>query len=134
MGKRRTRRLRKKLHLGEFREFGFELSMCLCDGLSEAEFDRFWDAFLVDAIEAQGLLFGGGKEGFVVRKGGGSVTEAQRLSVHDWLCARPEISSVAAGPLVDAWQTEARFFFRLFALVGAVPAGEGAKCSHRRAS
>ncbi|WP_072432894.1 50S ribosome-binding protein YggL [Azotobacter vinelandii] len=37
--KTRSRRLRKKLHVGEFQQFGFDVEFRLSSGLS----DRFWD-------------------------------------------------------------------------------------------
>lgn len=101
----RSRRLRKKLHVDEFREDGFHLRVVL-RALSAAEADRFWDAFLAEAIEARGLTYGGGEEGFVAALRG-SATEADRDAVRDWLAARPEVVSAAIGPLVDAWYDDA---------------------------
>jgi uncharacterized protein YggL (DUF469 family) len=51
------KRLRKKKHVGEFQELGVELEMTLRAGV---DFDEFLDAFLCDAVEANGLAFGGG--------------------------------------------------------------------------
>lgn len=97
----RSRRLRKKLHVDEFREDGFHVRFVL-RALSAAEADRFWDDFVAEAIEARGLTYGGGEQGFVAARRG-SATEADRDAVRDWLAARPEVASAEIGPLVDAW-------------------------------
>ena len=101
----RSRRLRKKRHVDEFREFGFHVRFAL-RALSAAEADRFWDAFLAEAIEARGLTYGGGEQGFVAALRG-SATEADRDAVRDWLAARPEVMSAEVGSLVDAWYDDA---------------------------
>jgi uncharacterized protein YggL (DUF469 family) len=99
---RRSRRLRKKLRVGEFREQGFALSFELVEPLHVDAEALFWDALIDEAIEANGLLFGGSADGAVVEAAGpGSVTEAQRAAVEAWLEARPEVVSVKVGPLVD---------------------------------
>ncbi len=53
------RRLRKKYHLGEFQELGFELFTALKPDLSEEDFDKFLDDF-IEEIERNKLTFGGG--------------------------------------------------------------------------
>jgi uncharacterized protein YggL (DUF469 family) len=103
MPKQRTRRLRKKLRLGEFQQFGFDVSFRLRDEIREDELVRFWDAFLLDAIERNGLAFGGGTDGFVCPSGHGPLNESHRELVRNWLTARPEVVSAQVGPLVDAW-------------------------------
>jgi uncharacterized protein YggL (DUF469 family) len=40
------RRLRKKLHLAEFQELGFEISVEFNSNLSEPDFDKFYDEFI----------------------------------------------------------------------------------------
>ena len=97
----RSRRLRKKLHVDEFREDGFHVRLVLRT-LSAAEADRFWDDFLAEAIEARGLTYGGGEQGFVAALRG-SATEADRAAIRDWLAACPEVASAEIGPLVDEW-------------------------------
>ena len=107
--KRRSRRLRKKLHVGEFSEFGFDLRLAFVAGLSDTEGEAFWHAFIVDLVEARGLSFGGGgsgrgMQGFVARAGRGSATEDDRRALAEWLDARPDVDTVHVGPLVDAWR------------------------------
>jgi len=102
------KRLRKKLHVGEFQELGFEVRFQVADNLSHDAFDAVVDAFISQAIEAHGLLCGGGGKNpawnvFVTREGRGSVTEAHRQAIERWLAARPEVNAVQIGPLVDAW-------------------------------
>ena len=99
----RNRRLRKKLHVGEFQELGFDVRFELRAQPGDLHSSAFGDAFIIEAIEGNGLSFGGGdNEGFVTAVRG-SVTEIQRQAVESWLRARPEVASVLIGPLADAW-------------------------------
>ena len=102
------KRLRKKLHVGEFQELGFEVRFQVVDNLSHDVFDAVVDAFISQAIEAQGLLCGGGGENpewsvFVTREGRGSVTEEHSQAIERWLAAPPEVNAMQIGPLVNAW-------------------------------
>ena len=45
------KRLRKKRHLGEYRQYGFSIACDFRRDLSTAEFDQFVDSFVADAIE-----------------------------------------------------------------------------------
>ena len=40
------KRLRKKLHKGEFKEIGFPINCAFKEGLDEADFDKFIDDFI----------------------------------------------------------------------------------------
>jgi uncharacterized protein YggL (DUF469 family) len=102
------KRLRKKLHVGEFQELGCEVHFQVVDNLSHDAFDAVVDAFISQAIEAHGLMCGGGGKNpdwnvFVTRGRRGSVTEEHRQAIERWLATRPEINAVHIGPLVDAW-------------------------------
>lgn len=104
MAKHRSARLRKKLHIGEFQEFGFNIEAEVVEGLSPEAAEHVVDAFLDEAIESRGLLFGGWiNGGFVCKDGRGSTSEADRLAVREWLEARTELKNVAVSELVDAW-------------------------------
>jgi uncharacterized protein YggL (DUF469 family) len=112
MSKSRSKRLRKKLHVGEFREFGFSVSFRLPENLDCEAQDGFFDRFIAEAIEDNGLFFGGGfgggdGEGFVTghlnRQGGGNVTEEHRVFMRNWLAAQSLVTDVQIGELVDAW-------------------------------
>jgi uncharacterized protein YggL (DUF469 family) len=53
------KRLRKKKHLGEFKELGFEVRSDRRPGLSGNDLEAFVDR-LIDIVEARSLAFGGG--------------------------------------------------------------------------
>ncbi len=101
------KRLRKKLRRGEFQELGFEVRFRMSSDLREAAFDALIDAFLEQAIEAHGLMFGGGGksewEGFVTLERRGSATEEHRQLVQRWFESQPHILEYQVGPLIDAW-------------------------------
>jgi uncharacterized protein YggL (DUF469 family) len=106
MPKIRSKRLRKKLHLDEFQEFGFTISFTLPQNLENEALDIFFDRF-IDVIEHNGLLFGGGlglkSEGFVTLDKRGNATEEHRVLVRRWLASHPFVSDIRIGELVDAW-------------------------------
>lgn len=102
------KRLRKKKHAGEFQELGFRVVYRPASGLSpEAREELLW-AFLTAAIEANGLLAGGGggePADFFVASATrcGSATEEQRAAVRQWLAGETRIAWFDVGPLLDAW-------------------------------
>ena len=55
MATNRSQRLRKKLCVDEFQELGFELNLDFNEGLSEEAIDAFHEAFIKEAMEANGL-------------------------------------------------------------------------------
>lgn len=100
-------RQRKKLRLGEFQEFGFEVTAKLSKELTQEERSTFVND-LITAVDEMGLLFGGGFnggfEGFlVVDSLRGSVSEEQRNAFKKWIETRQELKDVVVGPLKDAW-------------------------------
>jgi hypothetical protein len=102
------KRWRKKLHVGEFQELGFEVHFQIADNFSQDAFDAVVDAFISQAMAAHGLVCGGGGTHpewnvFVTREGRGSATEEHRQAIETWLAARPEVRATQIGPLVDAW-------------------------------
>lgn len=105
-----NKRLRKKKHLGEFRQLGFSVDCRLRSGLSSAEFDLFTSEFIAQAIEAHRLEFGGG--GSVDRGWSGVVCRAHRYdsttdddqaAVQHWLESRPEVESFRISDFFDVW-------------------------------
>jgi uncharacterized protein len=102
------RRLRKKLHVGEFQVFGFEVSVKFKSNLSETDSDKLYDEFIGE-IEANKLLFGGGggfesMQGFVTgSKNYQSPTIAQREKIKNWLENHREIAQCKVGNFKDAW-------------------------------
>ncbi len=100
------KRVRKKLHLKEFAEYGFLVSFRFRDGVADREVDRFVDDF-IDLLETNQLQFGGGGdrewEGFICLAGRGSATDQHRELVADWFKTRPLLSNSNVGELRDAW-------------------------------
>ena len=102
------KRLRKKLHIGEFQDFGFRIRVRFRPDFSESDADKFWSEFIGE-IERHHLAFGGGGDteslkGFVeAQKKHESPTPAQREAIEHWLESREEISECEVGNLVDAW-------------------------------
>ncbi|PUA30645.1 MAG: hypothetical protein B0W54_09290 [Cellvibrio sp. 79] len=104
----RSKRLRKKLFQDEFATFGFELECEFKDDISEEVISQFVDSFFIDAINAQGLAFGGGLSskrlsGFVgSNKRYGSTTEEDKTKLFTWLKAQPQVAKVELGEIIDA--------------------------------
>jgi uncharacterized protein len=106
--RRYNKRQLKKKHLGEFQELGFMIEAQLAGSPSEAERNALLHRFLSEAIEANGLAFGGGYgddfSGFVVSgKAYGKVDENHRALVQAWLGKQAALSDVKVGELRDAW-------------------------------
>jgi uncharacterized protein YggL (DUF469 family) len=84
-------------------ELGFDLSIQLAPGLSEAGQAALWAA-LVGALEARGLSTAGGAamawRTTVVRDGGQAV-DADREALRAWAAAQGGIAEATVGPLVD---------------------------------
>jgi len=100
------KRLRKKLRKGEFKEFGFRIKFKIDPKLSIEKIDEItWD-FIIDAIEANDLMFGGGGsylyEGFCA-KVKGSATEDDIKNIEKWINGQSEILDYEIGELIDAW-------------------------------
>jgi uncharacterized protein YggL (DUF469 family) len=103
------KRLRKKLHRGEFQELGVRLRFEFLPDLSLDDRNKLVLDFIHEAIEQNGLQFGGGGstniwEGFATLDAPrGSVTEAHREKMIQWFRANPKVREYEVGPLVDAW-------------------------------
>jgi uncharacterized protein YggL (DUF469 family) len=107
MATNRSRRLRKKLCVDEFQELGFELNLDFKQDLDDQAIDAFLDAFLTDAMEANGLNYVGGDDfGLVCLSKRGSVNEEQRVKVEAWLKSRSELTELTVSPLIDVWYPE----------------------------
>jgi uncharacterized protein YggL (DUF469 family) len=104
----RSKRLRKKLFQDEFATFGFELECEFKSDLTDETISEFIDSFFIDAINAEGLVFGGGLSskrlsGFVgSAKRYGSTTEADKAKLHAWLVAQPQVAKVELSEIMDA--------------------------------
>jgi uncharacterized protein len=104
------KRLRKKKHLREFRQMGFSVECRIRPGLSAVEFDRFTDEFIVQAIEAGALVFGGGGSpdrgwsGIVCRDDRyDSTSDGDKATVQNWLEQRSEVESFRLSGFWDVW-------------------------------
>ena len=100
----RSRRLRKKLHLGAFKEHGFDFDVALKRELSHESEDLLMDRLLTGLIEPRHLALGGKLTGgFVSACGRGSATEEDQSAIEKWLRSNLEIEALSVGPLKDAW-------------------------------
>ncbi len=102
------KRLRKKLHKGEFAEYGFSIWFRFHQGLAEAESSELIDRFLDELIETNGLQFGGGGnemewDGVVAMAGRGSTSEEHRQMLGGWLGKQSAIAEYRIGHLQDVW-------------------------------
>ncbi|QID19187.1 DUF469 family protein [Nitrogeniibacter mangrovi] len=104
MSKTRSRRLRKKLFVDEFQELGFDVDLSFSEPAGTDRIDAFFERFFTEAIMPEGLVFGGRDDaGFVCSSRRGSVSEAQRSAVSDWLDGQPALRDFRVGPLMDVW-------------------------------
>lgn len=107
MAKSRSKRLRKKLHVGEFTEYGFNINFELNKPVTDEDIEAILDTFLDDLIEKNGLIYGGGFgvkfDGFVILEKRGSTTEEHRQLIKVWLESKKEIKNFQIGELVNAW-------------------------------
>jgi len=99
------KRLRKKKHLGEFAIFGVPFAISLVE---EANFESFVDAFISDAIEANGCyVAGGGKKdrfsGFIELGRESDLPEERLKRIAGWLDANSDVDSHVIGKAIDAW-------------------------------
>lgn len=102
--KSRNARQRKKLHVGEFQEFGFEYKADLTKELNSDEEAQLIHTFLEELIEPRDLALSGWlTTGFVCNFGTGSATDEDREALKAWMMARPEFKNVEVGALKDAW-------------------------------
>ena len=105
------KRLRKKYHVGEFVQYGFEVEIHLKENTDENEREEVMWAFIIEAIEPNHLLAGGGGSNpmsfFVVADGYKSATIEHINKLKEWLSKQEQIESFSFGPLKDAWHGEA---------------------------
>lgn len=111
-------RLRKKKRIGEFREFGFPIEFHIASTLTVDERNALLEDWIISAIEANGLLFGGGGaahvwQGFVTLNSEGSATEEHRRRLEEWLQHEPRILKYRVGPLTDAWHGNCDAWYEL---------------------
>lgn len=107
---KRTRRLRKKLRVDEFRTMGFSVAVSLRDSLSIEEGNAFWDRFILEAIEQRDLQYGGLAEGYAMREADVPATDEDREYVRAWLMSQPEVTGCEIGQLSDAYGARGPWF------------------------
>ena len=109
MLKRRSRRLRKKLHVGEFQEMGVEVKIIV--DIEQLDFDSAIDK-LIEYIEEDGCSFCGGGDmdgnvisGVMYRASRGTVTPSDKESFKTWLSNQSWIKEFSMSRLVDMWHS-----------------------------
>jgi uncharacterized protein YggL (DUF469 family) len=104
MPKNRSKRLRKKLRVGEFQELVFWISFMLSE-IDQEALNDFIDRFITRAIKNNNLRFAGGigesAEGFVRLDKRGSITEEHKTLVKSWLDMDPLVTDIKIGELID---------------------------------
>lgn len=107
LNKKRSRRLQKKLRVGEFQEFGFTLTFII--NLQQKGFEKAMNDWF-DYVESQSWRFGGGgsllgnrAEGYLCQFNNRTMTESDREEAGKWLAAQPWVLSYQVAPLSDAW-------------------------------
>ena len=106
--KKRSKRLRKKLYVDEFKVMGFEVDLTFVDSTTEEAMDAFFDDFLTNVIDANQLVFGGGgtKEGFsgfvVPAKRYASSSEDHRKLLDSWFGQQKVVTEHSISGLIDA--------------------------------
>ena len=104
--KHKSKRVQKKLYLGDFAILGFEVSAQF-ESQDEEKVNLFFENFL-DFTESMNLGFGGGYtikefDGFITAMGRyHSPSEDNRLAVEKWLCSQPNLVNIKLGGLIDA--------------------------------
>lgn len=103
------KRLRKKLRIGEFREFGFGAGFRFSDRLTPNARNDFLNRFIEEAIEQNGLQYGGGGAGsawngfIALNQPRGSTRESHRKAVEDWFIHEAQIQEYYITAMIDAW-------------------------------
>lgn len=107
----RSKRLRKKLMIEEFKALGFHVNFEWNTPLSPEQFDVAYDQFIGEGLVDHGLEGGGGTDNktahfFVMRKGQKNATEEDRVVLEGWLSRQPYVKSFVVGKLIDAQYDE----------------------------
>jgi len=121
----------KKLHRKDVQELGLRLRFEFPIAISTDQRNQLLEDFVTQAIEANGLAFGGGGtgsvwDGFVTLDApSGSVTEAHREKLIHWLETNPRVLNYEVGPLVDSLARVNRGRARLSSAARAPCRGQG---------
>ncbi|MPY21015.1 DUF469 domain-containing protein [Shewanella psychropiezotolerans] len=102
----RSRRLRKKLRVDEFQEFGFDVNWTFDESVSEEQIDTIVDQFIEQVIEPRQLGFHGGGhkqwEGIIATQSIGKCSEEDRTAVTEFWKGQTA-SDVVVSELYDIW-------------------------------
>ena len=108
--RRLNQRQRKKLRVGEFTEYVFDVELTFRELIGDDAHSALIDD-LFGFIEERGMIGGGfgGRfpltetSGVITAMERGSPSEDDREAVAQWLRARPEVANVSVHALVDGW-------------------------------
>jgi len=104
---KRSNRLEKKLYVGQYAVFGFEVSFKFA-AIDEQTFDSFFTD-IVAFVDSRDLILGGagGTDSFVIYVSNYgryvNATEEDRSAFEQWLAARDFIIEAKVAPLSDAY-------------------------------
>jgi uncharacterized protein YggL (DUF469 family) len=105
--KQRSRRLRKKMRVGEFQELGFEYELKVKQALSAEQEEALMDRFVRELLVPRNLAAAGWvRDGFVTAYGRGCGPKDDRQATQAWLAAQPEVAEATVSALKDAWYVE----------------------------
>lgn len=109
INKPRNRRLRKKLRIAEFREFGIDIQIPFCREI--ISLDAALDLW-IDFVDSKGWAFGGGGNeggesfsGFICHPGRGTLAEPDLLAIQEWSKKQNWIRGAVTHNLQDAWHS-----------------------------
>ncbi|MGJ7133847.1 YggL family protein [Morganella morganii] len=106
MATQRSRRLRKKMRIDEFRELGFSFKWDFPEGTDVDTIDRTVDQLVEEVIEPNGLALDASGylswEAMVCLQKIGECTDEHRKLVGDWLKAKG-IQNIQMSELFDIW-------------------------------
>lgn len=106
MATNRSRRLRKKLRIDEFQEFGFDIEWAFEESVSEEEIDNLVDQFIDEVIEPRQLGFHGGGhrewQGIIATQKLGKCTQEDIDAVNAFWQGKP-VKDVKTTELYDLW-------------------------------
>ncbi|MCK6375908.1 MAG: YggL family protein [Zoogloea sp.] len=107
LARQRSRRIRKKLKIGEFQELGFLFRTEISPSLASNEQLDLIERLIHEVLGPRGLQMGGGlQEAYVAKRSPGSASDADLSAVREWFGRQHEIESFDVGSLSDAWYGE----------------------------
>lgn len=99
------KRLRKKKHVGEFKEWGAPVAIRVRENIDP---DAFLDEFMEEVVVNQLCVFGGGGrdgviEGFLELGKTKDLPEEKIKRIRDWLDRQDKVEKYVVGRPIDAW-------------------------------